>query len=167
MRLSLSAFPALYSRVIMAQTASTMYFRLMGRLSKVSSSFGANLVSIILHGSLILSRKGFKAKATIRCWSLCLPCFFCQGSKQFASLTVLRGRSNMTFPSKTSDFMLILATVRFFLWVATFILPDPFRSIFEAFLIEIDPFADLITESKRDFVVAFILRNTTPSRCMP
>ena len=69
-RLSLSALPGRYSPVIMAHIASTMYLKLMGRLSKVSSSSGAKRVSKMLQGSRILSRCGLRAKDTMRCWAL-------------------------------------------------------------------------------------------------
>ena len=159
MRLSLSAFPGLNSPVMIAHMASAIYLKLMGRLSKASSSWGAKRVNVILQGNLRCSRSGLSARATHFCCALCLACFRRQGSKQLASLLVCNGSSNSTFPSETSDLAFILAAVRFFFLTGTLVLPDPFCELGTPLLCEFRPFKFLFIASKRQ-VVAF--NNCTP-----
>src|SRR5258706_1784081 len=118
-----------------------MYLNDIGRLSNLSNVFGAKRVNTILQGNLILSRKGFIAKATKLCCCLCLPCFTCQGSKQFASLFVCKGRSIEIFFSPISDFIVILPTTLFFLLTLALVLLDPFCELGGASMFEIWPLA--------------------------
>lgn len=157
---SLSAFPEVKFPVIIAQQASTMYLKDMGRLSCLSSLFGAILVSKILHGSWILERTGLRARATADCCALCLLCLSRQCSKQFASLLVRKGMVKTTLFSQTSVFMPNFASVELFTPLATSVLLDPFCGLLATFLIEIKPSAFRVTTSKRELVGW--LRNSSP-----